>query len=315
MTELIRTHKLVKKFGDITAVDRVSLGVSRGEVLGFLGPNGAGKSTTMRMIAGFLLPTEGDAFVAGHSVVEDPVAVKRSLGYLAEGAPLYADMSVKSFLEFIAEVRGYKGSGIKKHVDRALDLTDLGSMRERTIETLSKGYKRRVGLAQALLHDPEVLILDEPTDGLDPNQKFEVRKLIQSMAASKAIIISTHILEEVESLCTRAVIIAEGRIVADGTPKELESRSAYHNSIHLTLPEKSLPEAMSALKALKNIERIEQVPAEKNQGKLIIIPKASKSLIAEVSLLVHERSLPVQEMRQEHGQLDEVFRQITTHSK
>ncbi|HEV7458468.1 MAG TPA: ABC transporter ATP-binding protein [Roseococcus sp.] len=217
MTALIEIEGLTKRFGGFTAVDGVSFNVARGEVVGFLGPNGAGKSTTMRMLAGFMLPSEGTARICGEDVVERPVAAKRHLGFLPEGAPTYPEMAVEDFLRFCARIRGVG----RAEVSRAMALTQLEGVRLQPIETLSKGFKRRVGLAQSLLHDPPVLVLDEPTDGLDPNQKHEVRALIREMAPQKAIIISTHILEEVGALCTRAIIIARGRVLADATPAAL----------------------------------------------------------------------------------------------
>ena len=221
---LIQIEGLTKRFGGFVAVDNVSFDVRRGEVLGFLGPNGAGKSTTMRMLAGFMTPTAGTARIQGHDVQTDSVAARRALGFLPEGAPTYPEMAVADFLRFCARVRGFRGAELEDRVDHALGLTSLRGVRLQPVETLSKGFKRRVGLAQALLHDPPVLVLDEPTDGLDPNQKHEVRALIARMAPEKAIVISTHILEEVGAVCTRAIIIAHGRIVADGTPAQLEAR-------------------------------------------------------------------------------------------
>ncbi len=223
MPALIEIERLTKRFGAFTAVDDVSFSVERGEVVGFLGPNGAGKSTTMKMLAGFMTPSAGTARICGHDVVDEPVAVKRVLGYLPEGAPTYPEMTVAGFLAFVARIRGYRGAEAERRIARAMDLTTLDGVRLQPIETLSKGFKRRVGLAQALLHDPPVLVLDEPTDGLDPNQKHEVRALIRAMAPEKAIVISTHILEEVDAVCTRAVIIARGRVVVDATPKALEA--------------------------------------------------------------------------------------------
>ena len=223
MPALIEIERLTKRFGSFTAVDDVSFAVDRGEVVGFLGPNGAGKSTTMKMLAGFVTPSAGTARVCGHDVVDEPVAVKRCLGYLPEGAPTYPEMTVSGFLGFVARVRGYRGSEAEDRVARAMRLTSLEGVRLQPIETLSKGFKRRVGLAQTLLHDPPALVMDEPTDGLDPNQKHEVRELIRAMAPEKAIVISTHILEEVGAVCTRAVIIARGRVVVDATPRELEA--------------------------------------------------------------------------------------------
>lgn len=223
-TPLIQIDGLTKRFSGFTAVDNVSFSVRRGEVLGFLGPNGAGKSTTMRMLAGFMLPTSGTARIAGYDVQSDGVRARRALGFLPEGAPTYPEMGVEAFLRFCAKVRGYRGAELIERVDHALNLTTLRGVRLQPVETLSKGFKRRVGLAQALLHDPPVLVLDEPTDGLDPNQKHEVRTLIERMAPDKAIVISTHILEEVDAVCSRAIVIARGRIVADGTPRELEQQ-------------------------------------------------------------------------------------------
>jgi len=222
---MIEVKGLVKTYGGKRAVDGVSFTVRRGDILGFLGPNGAGKSTTMKMITGFLRPDAGAAFVDGIDVAADPVAVKRKLGYLPENAPAYPEMTVEEFLDFIAEVRGWNtAAGRRAPIDRAIALTHLGPVRRQTIETLSKGYKQRVGFAQALLHDPAGLVLDEPTDGLDPNQKNEMRALIKSMAAQKAVILSTHILEEVEAICNRVIIISRGRVVVDETPAELQAR-------------------------------------------------------------------------------------------
>jgi ABC-2 type transport system ATP-binding protein len=220
---LIEIAGLTKRFGSFTAVDNVTFNVARGEVLGFLGPNGAGKSTTMRMLAGFMIPTAGTARICGHDV-QTGVAARRVLGFLPEGAPTYPEMTVTGFLTFCAKVRGFVGRELAQRVEHAVAMTRLGSVLLQPVETLSKGFKRRVGLAQALLHDPPVLVLDEPTDGLDPNQKHEVRALIAQMAPHKAIVISTHILEEVDAVCTRAIIIAAGRVVADATPAELQRR-------------------------------------------------------------------------------------------
>ncbi len=221
MPALIEIEHLTRRFGAFTAVDDVSFTVAKGEVLGFLGPNGAGKSTTMKMLAGFVTPSAGTARIAGHDVMDAPVAAKRALGYLPEGAPTYPEMTVTAFLHFVARIRGFRGDARDARVAAAMAQTQLEGVRLQPIETLSKGFKRRVGLAQALLHDPPVLVLDEPTDGLDPNQKHEVRELIRRMAPEKAIVISTHILEEVEAVCTRAIIIARGRVLADAPPRDL----------------------------------------------------------------------------------------------
>jgi ABC-2 type transport system ATP-binding protein len=221
---MIEVKGLVKTYGTKRAVNGVSFIVRRGDILGFLGPNGAGKSTTMKMITGFLRPDAGVATVDGIDVAQDPVAVKRKLGYLPENAPTYPEMTVQEFLEFIAEVRGFRDGARKAPVERAISLTHLGPVRHQTLETLSKGYKQRVGFAQALLHDPPALVLDEPTDGLDPNQKNEVRTLIKNMATEKAVILSTHILEEVDAICNRVIIISQGRVIVDETPAQLQAR-------------------------------------------------------------------------------------------
>jgi ABC-2 type transport system ATP-binding protein len=222
---MIKTQNLSKNFEDIQAVDDLSFSVEPGEVLGFLGPNGAGKSTTMRMIAGFIAPTAGTASICGHDVVQEPIAARAQLGYLPEGAPLYAEMTVGGFLDFIADLRGLKGAHRKSRLDYVIGRLQLDGVIAQNIDTLSKGFKRRVGLAQAIVHDPKVLILDEPTDGLDPLQKHEVRTLIGEIAREKTIVISTHILEEVDAVCTRALIIARGRLVADDTPAGLRART------------------------------------------------------------------------------------------
>jgi|YNPMSStandDraft_1061717.scaffolds.fasta_scaffold12600_2 ABC-2 type transport system ATP-binding protein len=235
VSALIEIERLSKHFGRFVAVDEVSFQVAKGEVLGFLGPNGAGKTTTMRMLAGFMAPTSGTARICGWDVQERPVEAKRHLGYLPEGAPTYPEMTVEGFLSFCARVRGYTGRALARRVEEAIALTELAGVRLQPVETLSKGFKRRVGLAQALLHDPPVLVLDEPTDGLDPNQKHEVRQLIRRMAPEKAIVISTHILEEVSAVCTRAIIIARGRIVADDTPAGLAARGPSLEAAFRTL--------------------------------------------------------------------------------
>jgi ABC-2 type transport system ATP-binding protein len=232
---LIEIERLSKRFGAFVAVDEVSFQVAKGEVLGFLGPNGAGKTTTMRMLAGFMAPSSGSARICGHDVQESPVEAKRNLGYLPEGAPTYPEMTVEGFLTFCARVRGHDARRAARRVADAIALTQLEGVRLQPVETLSKGFKRRVGLAQALLHDPPVLVLDEPTDGLDPNQKHEVRELIRRMAPQKAIVISTHILEEVSAICTRAIIIARGKIVADDTPAGLAARGPTMDAVFRSL--------------------------------------------------------------------------------
>jgi ABC-2 type transport system ATP-binding protein len=226
---MINVMKLRRRFGPILAVDDISFKVGKGEVLGFLGPNGAGKSTAMKMLACFITPDGGTATICGHDILRDPIKVRQSLGYLAENAPAYGEMTVGSFLNFICDARKITGRARKEAIEHILGLCAIESVYHQTIETLSKGYRRRVGLAQTLIHDPAVLILDEPTDGLDPNQKYEVRQLINKMASDKCIIVSTHILEEVDAICTRSIIISKGRILADDTPQALKEK--YQGSL------------------------------------------------------------------------------------
>jgi ABC-2 type transport system ATP-binding protein len=284
----------------------VSLSVPAGEVLGFLGPNGAGKSTTMKMIAGFLSPTSGSASVCGHDVVDDALAAKRVTGYLPEGAPSYGEMTPRQFLHFVAEARGLRGDKRAQRVEEVIERLHLHNVLEQSIETLSKGFKRRVGLAQAIVHDPAVLILDEPTDGLDPNQKFEVRNLINAMAKDKTIVVSTHILEEVQAVCTRAVIIARGKILADATPAELEARSRYHQAVSLTTT--NLAGAKDVLSRVADVAAVEYDTITR---RLTAIPKPGRQIFAPISELLKEQGIPVSELQLESGRMDEVFRTIT----
>ncbi len=312
MAAMIEALGLVKRFGPVTAVDQVSLAVGRGEVLGFLGPNGAGKSTSMKMIAGYLLPTRGTARLCGHDVLAEPLAVKRVLGYLPEGAPTYPDMTVAAFLDWIAAVRGFDGRERRARVERAVRLASLGDVLFYPIEALSKGFKRRVGLAQALLHDPEVLILDEPTDGLDPNQKAEVRRLITAMAPEKAIIISTHILEEVEAICTRAVLIARGRIVADATPAELAASNRWHNATTVVVREAEAEAAEAALRALPSVAGVERSPRP-GMGLVALsaLPRERHPIEGMVRDALAAAAIVPRELFVERGRLDEVFRDLT----
>jgi ABC-2 type transport system ATP-binding protein len=306
--EMIAVEHLTRRFGGVTAVDDVSFRVARGEVLGFLGPNGAGKSTTMKMITGFLAPTGGTAVIGGHDILAEPIAAKRQLGYLPEGAPAYPDMTPAGFLDFVAHIRGFAGKEAERRIDLAVERTQLGTVLDQPIETLSKGFKRRVGLAQALLHDPDVLILDEPTDGLDPNQKHEVRRLIATMP-EKAIVISTHLLEEVDAVCTRAIVIAQGRLVADGTPGALAARSRHHNAVRLALPQDG-HDAAAALMRLPGVATVEAV--EDSEGSaLMIFPHDGSTIIAEITDLIRTAGWPVAALRVERGRLDDVFRSIT----
>jgi len=308
MSLRIEIDNLAKHFGAIKAVDGVSFSVRKGEVLGFLGPNGAGKSTTMKMVTGFLTPTRGTVRVCGHDVLQDPIAVKASLGYLPEGAPAYADMTPDGFLKFIADIRGISGKEKQMAVDSAAERAQIKHVMYQPIETLSKGYKRRVGLSQAILHNPPVLILDEPTDGLDPNQKHEVRTLINDMAHDKAIIISTHILEEVHALCHRNVLIANGKIKFDGTPHELEAMSRYHNAVCVSVVDVE-PEQLSAfLQSLNYVQEVESLPG--NRG-FRVYPLGGQQITAELSQSIRDNNWQVDSLHAEHGRLDEVFRTIT----
>ena len=312
MSAMLDIRGLTKRFGPLTAVDDISFAVERGEVLGFLGPNGAGKSTTMKMVAGYLPITAGSATVCGHDVAEEPIEVKRRIGYLPEGAPLYEDMTPESLLNFVAEVRGFDGEDRTNAVAKAATTIHIDDVMQQPIGTLSKGYKRRVGLAQAILHDPEVLILDEPTDGLDPNQKHEVRQLINSMAHDKAIIISTHLLEEVDAVCSRAIIISRGRIVADGTPADLEARSSYHNAVSLRIGADVAERAHSEIARLDRVAAVEIVDKADPLVRLMVRPKDGQVILQDITACIRAAGLDIEEIRAERGHLDEVFRQITT---
>ena len=306
---MIKTEHLSKRYKSLTAVDDVSFQVAPGEVLGFLGPNGAGKTTTMRMLAGFVDPTAGTASICGHDIQTDALRAKASLGYLPEGAPSYGEMTVRAFLDFIADLRQLEGARRQSRLDHVIGRLQLEKVLEQTVETLSKGFRRRVGLAQAMLSDPPVLILDEPTDGLDPNQKQEVRTLINEMARDKIIVISTHILEEVDAVCTRAIIIARGRIVADDTPTALAAKSKYHNAVSLQLetPDQ-LADARTAVAALPTVADVE---VSERDGRLTAIPRAGATILPAISELAARQGLRLKELHLESGRLDEVFRTIT----
>ena len=311
MDPVVEIRGLTKRFRTLTAVDDVSFSVGRGEVLGFLGPNGAGKSTTMKMITGFLTPDAGHIRIAGRDIAEEPVAVKAGIGYLPEGAPLYADMTPRAFLEFIARVRGLPPGRRRQRVGEVIETVHIGSVLNQPIENLSKGFKRRVGLAQAILHDPEVLILDEPTDGLDPNQKHEVRNLIRGMASEKVIILSTHLLEEVEAVCSRAIIVSRGRVVSDCTPRALMERSRFHNAIRLAVDQGLSAGDLAALDALPPVAAVEAPLRSESRTELRIFPHHGRSVVDPVGALARERGWIVAEMHVERGRLDEVFREIT----
>ena len=306
---MIEVTGLCKYYPDVVAVQDLSFRVGPGEILGFLGPNGAGKTTTMRVIAGFIAPSAGSAAVCGHDVVREPLAARRKLGYLAEGAPGYPEMSVRAFLDFVADVRGLAGPERRARLGQVIERLALGEVLERTIETLSKGFRRRVGLAQAILHDPPVLVLDEPTDGLDPNQKHEVRGLIREMAPGKTIVISTHILEEVHAVCTRAIIIAGGRLLADDRPAALEARSRYHNAVTLELAaSQDFERACAEIAALPSVAALERDAAA---GRVTAFAHAGAQPLGPISELAARERWSVRELKLEGGRLDEVFRAVT----
>jgi ABC-2 type transport system ATP-binding protein len=310
METLLAIEGLSKRFGEIKAVDGIDFSVARGEMLGFLGPNGAGKSTTMRMIAGYLPPDRGSVTVCGFDVLRQPLEVKRRLGYLPEGAPTYGDMTPSSIMSFVADVRRFAGADKRRRIEAMVERLHLETVLHQPIDTLSKGFKRRVGLALALLHEPAVLILDEPTDGLDPNQKHEVRTLLAELATDRVIIISTHILEEVEAICSRAIIIARGRIVVDARPAELLARSAHHNAVGLRLPADQMALAQAGLAQVAGVRRIEE-RKEQDSAELIAFPEPGAEILDQVRTVVRQRGIAVDEIYVERGRLDEVFRDLT----
>ena len=313
MTTMVAVEGLSRRFGHLLAVDGISLTVDRGEVLGVLGPNGSGKSTTMKMVTGFLAPSAGSVEVCGIDVAVDPVAAQRRLGYLPEGAPAYGDITTAAYLRFIADIRRLFGAAGRRAIEDVVERTNIAPVLHQPIETLSKGFKRRVGLAQALLHDPDVLILDEPTDGLDPNQKFEVRSLIREMSRDKAIVISTHILEEVETVCSRALIISEGRVVADGTPERFERGSRLFNAVSLSLPRERAAPVRAELEALPGVSSVETNEAEAGGAllELTVVPAAGGEILSAIAAAAREREWPVERLRPCRGLLDEVFRDLT----
>jgi len=307
---MIRADALTKHYGSLIAVDGISFQVQPGEILGFLGPNGAGKSTTMRMFAGFVPPTSGSVEICGFSIDKQPTEAKRLIGYLPEGAPSYGEMTPRSFLAFIAQIRGLTRRQTAERCGDVIERLNLTSVLDQSIETLSKGFKRRVGIAQAILHDPPVLIMDEPTDGLDPNQKHEVRQLIQSMATDKIIVISTHILEEVDAVCNRVIIISQGRIVADETPAALIRRSRFHNAVTLKFDQSFEIEPIT--KKLQKIDGVEHIEMNDKTRTVTAFPEADASILKYISDLAAKKEWPLEQLTLESGRLDEVFRTITT---
>ncbi len=303
---MIQVQNLCKNFNDFTALDNLSFEVKEGEVLGFLGPNGAGKSTTMKIIAGFLNASSGQVSVCGIDVSREPTKVQQLLGYLPEGAPAYEEMTVLAFLTFIASVRGFNGVKRTERIQHVVAMVQLESVLHKTIDTLSKGFVRRVGIAQAIMHDPKVLILDEPTDGLDPNQKHQVRELIKGLAKDKIVIISTHILEEVSAVCSRALIIHQGKLLLDGEPAQLESQSRYHNAINLQLAEQA-DQAQEKLQSINDIDSVECLA----DGNFMLFPKDGKMLLPEVVRHLDEWQWQVENLHLEKGRLEDIFRQVT----
>jgi ABC-2 type transport system ATP-binding protein len=306
---MINVEHLTKRFGTKCAVDDVTFSVSKGEVLGFLGPNGAGKSTSMRMITGYLPPTSGNITVAGFNVTDQPLEARRRIGYLPENAPIYSDMTVHGFLAFCAEMRGLFGHAKKDAIDRVVQLCFLERVLHQSVDTLSKGFRHRTCLAQALIHDPEVLILDEPTDGLDPNQKYEVRTLIKRMGSEKAIIFSTHILEEVEAACSRAIIIDQGKIVANGTPDELKAKSPFAGNVVVTVGNVSKAQLLPQIEALKGVEKFWVVAEKPEQVTFQVVPRGN--VLPELLEAGTRNAWKIEHLDVEEGRLDDVFRSIT----
>jgi len=307
---MLEIRNLTKKFGALVAVDGVSFTVAQGEVLGFLGPNGAGKSTTMKMATGFLAPDAGTAIVCGHDIEREPLEAKRKFGYLPEGAPAYPDMTVAEFLRFIARVRGLRGGEGAERIAHVVELVHLNEVWEQRVDTLSKGFRRRVGVAQALIHDPPVVILDEPTDGLDPNQKHEMRRIIAAMRPEKAIVISTHLLEEVEAVCSRAIIIARGRVLADGTPAALAARSRYHNAVRLKVAPDTVAKVRADLDRLDAVDAVE-TGRDDESGTLLAVARDGQPIAEEIAELARRRRWKLAGIAVERGRLDDVFRTIT----
>jgi ABC-2 type transport system ATP-binding protein len=309
---MIEVKELTKYFGPKLAVDHISFNVDKGEILGFLGPNAAGKSTTMRMITGFLPPTSGTAIIGGEDILENSISTRKKIGYLPENAPVYEDMTVLGFLEFGAELRGLIGKEGVKRVEETLDRCFLNEVRFQSIHTLSKGFRQRVCFAQSIIHDPDYLIMDEPTDGLDPNQKHEVRTMIKEMSKEKTIILSTHILEEMEAVCTRAIIIANGRILVDEKPSVLKTRSSVNGAIRITLPDQKGDQLIQALEQIRGVKKAEILNQDGEKTTLRIYPEdRTDPPFPLVMRYLFENGISAENVQIEEGRLDEVFRGIT----
>jgi ABC-2 type transport system ATP-binding protein len=308
--KMIKVENLTKIFGTKHAVDGVSFTVERGEVLGFLGPNGAGKSTTMRMLTGFFPPSSGKIRVGGFDILENPIPAKKLIGYLPENAPAYTDMTVHGFLNFTAEIRGLRGDAKKSAINRVVELCFLNAVLHQNVDTLSKGYRHRTCFAQSIIHDPDILVLDEPTDGLDPNQKHEIRQLIRKMGEKKAIIFSTHILEEVDAVCTRAMIIDRGKVVANGTPEELRRKSEWAGAVTLRVNNQSANAVQEKLSHLRAAKRV-TASANGNRVTVTVFPRTAGDGDLTREVIEATNGWMVEELRTEEGRLDEVFRSIT----
>ncbi|ALS97810.1 ABC transporter ATP-binding protein [Lacimicrobium alkaliphilum] len=302
---MISVTNLVKTFGNFKAVDSLSFEVRAGDVVGFLGPNGAGKSTTMKMLTGFLPPTSGEIRISDMAMDQSSKTIQKQIGYLPEGAPAYGDMTVSEFLSFIADIRGLRGQKKKDRMHEVIAQVQLDEVLRRPVENLSKGFKRRVGLAQAIIHDPDILILDEPTDGLDPNQKHQVRELIKNFSKDKIVIISTHILEEVTAVCNRAMIIAAGKMLFDASPADLQKKSRYYQAISLHFTQ------LTDISGLAELPGVEDMEVDRHNGRVTLFPEGQQDLMPAVSAYIRDRGLQVDTLYQEQGRLDDVFRQMT----
>ena len=311
---MIELQNIYKSYGHVLAVNNVNFSVKSGEVLGFLGPNGAGKTTTIKMIAGYFMPTKGKVLIAGMDAFQNSLEAKKRIGYLPEGAPAYEDMTPQSYLSFIADIRNIHGIKKAERIEYAVEQTCLTDVFYQPIETLSKGYKRRLGLAQAILHDPDILLLDEPTDGLDPNQKFEVRSLIQKLSKTKAILVSTHILEEVEAVCNRALIINKGQIIADGTPDSLLKQSPLYNKVIILFDSQKLSQTTvkKIIAELMELEEISEVAFDKQSNELHIYPNKSEKIVSKLKTVAKCKAWPISKIYINTPRLDDTFRYLTT---